>query len=365
MKRRQFLKTASIAAAGTAAVAAPAIAQSMPEVKWRVTTSFPRSLDTIHGAAETVAKYVSDATDGKFQMQVFAGGEIVPALQALDAVSAGTVEACHTCLYYYWGKDPTFAFGTAVPFGLSSRQQNAWMLFGGGEQLMNEFLVPYKVNNFTAGNTGTQMGGWFRKEVSKPSDLDGLKMRIGGFGGAVLQKLGAVPQQIAGGDIYPSLEKGTIDAAEWIGPYDDEKLGFNKVAPFYYYPGWWEGGAMINFCTNLDKFNALPKHYQAALRAATAYANVEMQAKYDAGNVPALKRLVAAGTKLRPFSPEIMEACWKAANDVYAEINAKNDKFKKVYESWNKFLGEQKQWFRVAEQTYDNFNLTATRSKKG
>jgi TRAP-type mannitol/chloroaromatic compound transport system substrate-binding protein len=362
MKRRQFLKTAGLAAAGTAAVAAPAIAQSAPEVKWRVTTSFPRSLDTIHGAAETVAKYVSDATDGKFQMQVFAGGEIVPALQALDAVSNGTVEACHTCLYYYWGKDPTFAFGTAVPFGLSSRQQNAWMLFGGGEQLMNEFLAPYKVNNFTAGNTGTQMCGWFRKEVAKPSDLDGLKMRIGGFGGAVLQKLGAVPQQIAGGDIYPSLEKGTIDAAEWIGPYDDEKLGFNKVAPFYYYPGWWEGGAMINFCTNLDKFNALPKNYQAILRAATAYANVEMQAKYDAGNVPALKRLVAAGTKLRPFSPEIMEACWKAANEVYADINAKNDKFKKVFDSYMNFRNDEYLWWQVAEFNYDNF-IIRQRSK--
>ena len=362
MKRRQFLKTASIAAAGTAAVAAPAIAQSSPEVKWRVTTSFPRSLDTIHGAAETVAKYVSDATDGKFQMQVFAGGEIVPALQALDAVSNGTVEACHTCLYYYWGKDPTFAFGTAVPFGLNSRQQNAWMMFGGGEQLMNEFLEPYKVNTFVAGNTGTQMGGWFRKEVSKPSDLDGLKMRIGGFGGAVLQKLGAVPQQIAGGDIYPSLEKGTIDAAEWIGPYDDEKLGFNKVAPFYYYPGWWEGGAMINFCTNLDKFNALPKNYQSILRAATAYANVEMQAKYDAGNVPALKRLVAAGTKLRPFSPEIMEACWKAATEVYNDLNAKNDKFKKVYDSYMNFRNDEYLWWQVAEFNYDNF-IIRQRSK--
>ena len=362
MKRRQFIKTAGLAAAGTAAIAAPAIAQSSPEVKWRVTTSFPRSLDTIHGAAETVAKYVSDATDGKFQMQVFAGGEIVPALQALDAVSNGTVEACHTCLYYYWGKDPTFAFGTAVPFGLSSRQQNAWMMFGGGEQLINEFLAPYKVNNFTAGNTGTQMGGWFRKEVNKPADLDGLKMRIGGFGGAVLQKLGAVPQQIAGGDIYPSLEKGTIDAAEWIGPYDDEKLGFNKVAPFYYYPGWWEGGAMINFCTNLDKFNALPKAYQSILRAATAYANVEMQAKYDAGNVSALKRLVSAGTKLRPFSPEIMEACWKAATEVYADLNGKNAKFKKVYDSYMNFRNDEYLWWQVAEFNYDNF-LIRQRSK--
>jgi TRAP-type mannitol/chloroaromatic compound transport system substrate-binding protein len=357
MKRRQFLKTAGIAAAGSAVIAAPAIAQSAPEIKWRLTSSFPRSLDTIYGAAEIISKYVAEATDNKFQIQVFAGGEIVPALQALDAVQNGTVEACHTCLYYYWGKDPTFAFGTAVPFGLNSRQQSAWMYNGGGTDLLNEFLQPYNVNNFLAGNTGTQMGGWFRKEISKPADFDGLKMRIGGFGGAVLQKLGAVPQQIAGGDIYPSLEKGTIDAAEWIGPYDDEKLGFNKVAPFYYYPGWWEGGAMLNLVTNIDKYNQLPKSYQAILKAASAAATVETQAKYDHGNVAALKRLVTAGTKLRPFSPEIMEACWKAANEVYSELNAKNAKFKKVHDSYMAFRNDEYLWWQVAEFNYDNFMI--------
>ena len=357
MKRRQFLKAAGLGAAGSAAIAAPAIAQSAPEIKWRLTSSFPRSLDTIYGAAEIVSKYVAEATDNKFQIQVFAGGEIVPALQALDAVQNGTVEACHTCLYYYWGKDPTFAFGTAVPFGLNSRQQSAWMYNGGGTELMNEFLSSYGVNNFLAGNTGTQMGGWFRKEISKPSDFDGLKMRIGGFGGAVISKLGAVPQQIAGGDIYPSLEKGTIDAAEWIGPYDDEKLGFNKVAPFYYYPGWWEGGAMLNLVTNVEKYNQLPKSYQAILKAASAAATVETQAKYDHGNVAALKRLVGAGTKLRPFSPEVMEACWKAANEVYSEINAKNPKFKKVYDSAMAYRNDEYLWWQVAEFNYDNFMI--------
>ena len=222
---------------------------------------------------------------------------------------------------------------------------------------MNEFLEPYKVNNFLAGNTGTQMGGWFRKEISKPADFDGLKMRIGGFGGAVLQKLGAVPQQIAGGDIYPSLEKGTIDAAEWIGPYDDEKLGFNKVAPFYYYPGWWEGGAMLNLVTSVEKYNQLPKSYQTILKAASAAATIETQAKYDHGNVAALKRLVGAGTKLRPFSPEVMEACWKAANEVYAELTAKNPKFKKVYDSHMAYRNDEYLWWQVAEFNYDNFMI--------
>ena len=228
----------------------------------------PKGYDTIYGAAETFSRMVAEMTDNRFQVQSFAGGEIVPALQALDAVQNGTVEACHTAMYYYWGKDPTFAFGTAVPFGLNSRQEDAWMYHGGGIDLFNEFLKDYNVYGLPGGNTGCQMGGWFRKEIRTVADLNGLKFRIGGFAGAVLQKLGVVPQQIAGGDIYPALEKGTIDAAEWVGPYDDEKLGFNKVAPVYHYPGWWEGGAMLHFGFGVEKFNALPKNYKAILTAA-------------------------------------------------------------------------------------------------
>ncbi|MFL6933727.1 MAG: TRAP transporter substrate-binding protein, partial [Xanthobacteraceae bacterium] len=241
MKRREFLKSAGIGLTASA-VAAPAIAQSTPEIKWRLTSSFPKSLDTLWGAAETFAKYVGESTDNKFQVQTFAAGEIVPGLQAADAVSNGTVEACHTATYYYIGKDPTFALFCAVPFGLNSRQQNAWFYDGDGLKLMNDFTKKYNLYNLLAGNTGCQMGGWFRKEVKTPQDFSGLKFRIGGFAGKVMAKLGAVPQQIAGGDIYPALEKGTIDAAEWVGPYDDEKLGFVKVAPHYYFPGWWEGG---------------------------------------------------------------------------------------------------------------------------
>src|SRR5947209_1686124 len=229
MKRRQFLIAAGTGLAA-AAIAKPAIAQSAPQIKWRLTSSFPKSLDTIFGAAEVFAKAVAEATDNKFQIQTFAAGEIVPGLQAADAVTNGTVEMCHTASYYYVGKDPTFAFGTAVPFGLNSRMQNAWQFFGGGQDLMNEFYKKYNIFATPCGNTGAQMGGWFRKEIKEPSDFGGLKMRIGGYAGRVIQKLGAVPQQLAGGDIYPALEKGTIDAAEWVGPYDDEKLGFNKVA---------------------------------------------------------------------------------------------------------------------------------------
>src|SRR5215510_12321459 len=216
MKRRQFLRTAGLATAASV-VAKPAIAQSMPELKWRLTSSFPKSLDTLYGAAEAFAKAVAEASDNKFQIQVFAAGEIVPGLQAADAVQSGTVEMCHTASYYYFGKDPTFAFGTAVPFGLNSRMQTAWMYFGGGMELMNDHYKKFNIYGIPAGNTGAQMGGWFRKEIKEVSDLNGLKMRIGGFAGRVISKLGVVPQQIAGGDIYPALEKGTLDACEWVG----------------------------------------------------------------------------------------------------------------------------------------------------
>src|SRR5947207_4099646 len=245
MKRRQFLQTAGTGLAATA-IASPAIAQSTPETKWRLTSSFPKSLDTIYTGAEIFAKAIAEATDNKLQIQVFAAGELVPGLQAADAVTNGTVEMCHTASYYYVGKDPTFAFGTAVPFGLNSRMQTAWMYHGGGMDLMNEFYKKHNIFAIPAGNTGAQMGGWFRKEIKEVEDLKGLKFRIGGFAGRALAKLGVVAQQIAGGDIYPALEKGTIDAAEWVGPYDDEKLGFHKVAQYYYYPVLWEGWSMIH-----------------------------------------------------------------------------------------------------------------------
>src|ERR1700681_2214280 len=294
MERRSFLKNTGLAGI-LAAGSAPAIAQTPGEVKWRLASSFPKSLDTIYGAAEVISKRVASATNNKFQIQVFAGGEIVPPFGVVDAVQNATVQCCHTAPYYFFGKDPTFAFGCAIPFGMNARQQNAWMLHGGGRQLYNDFLKDYNIVSFGAGNTGAQMGGWFRKEIKTVADLKGLKMRIGGAGGLPLTKLGVVPQQIPGGDIYPALEKGTIDAAEWVGPYDDEKLGFFKVAKNYYYPGWWEGQTQASDYINLGQWNELPKTYQAILAAACAETQSWMLGKYDAENVPALRRLVANG----------------------------------------------------------------------
>jgi TRAP-type mannitol/chloroaromatic compound transport system substrate-binding protein len=352
------LQATAVGAASTA-VAAPAIAQSMPEVKWRLQSGFPKSLDTIYGAAEVISKFVSEATDGKFQIQPFAAGEIVGTPQIADAVGGGTVELGHTCSYYYFGKDPTFAIGTALPFGLNARQQNAWLYHGGGNDLLNEFYAKHNLYGMPAGNTGVQMGGWFRKEIKTVQDLQGLKMRIAGLAGQVMAKLGVVPQQIPGGDIYPSLERGTIDAAEWVGPYDDEKLGFSKVAPYYYYPGFWEGGPSIHLFVNQAKWKELPKAYQAILTTASSYANNDMLAKYDARNPAALRRLLGAGTQLRPFSQEILEAAYKAANEVYDEVSGKNADFKKVYESVRGFRNEEYLWFQVAEYAFDTFMIRA------
>src|SRR4028118_1471184 len=301
MKRRQFLSAAATSlAAGT--LAKPAIAQSMPDVRWRLSSTFPKSLDTLYGASESLARYVSEATDGKFQIQPFAAGEIVGTFQAFDAVSNGTVEMVHGPGYYFLGKDPAFAVFSDIPFALNARQKNAWLYQAGGNDLVNQFLAKYNVHAIPGGNTGTQMGGWYRKEITTVAGLQGLKFRIAGIAGQVMAKLGAVPQQISGGDIYPALERGTIDAAEWVGPYDDEKLGFAKVAPFYYYPGFWEGGPTIHAMINKAKWEELPKTYKAVVQSACARVMVDMVAKDDAQN-PAAPRRLAAGGAPRPPLP--------------------------------------------------------------
>ncbi|MFB2532292.1 TRAP transporter substrate-binding protein [Paracoccus sp. p4-l81] len=367
MDRRSFLTRATVGgatAAAAGALAAPALAQSAPKVTWRLTSSFPKSLDTIYGGAEVLSKMLSEATDGNFQLQVFAAGEIVPGLQAADAASAGTVEACHTVGYYNWGKDPAWAVGAAVPFALPARGHNAWLYHGGGNDLYNEFVGANGLYALPGGNTGVQMGGWFRKEINTLDDMKGLKMRIGGFAGKVMEKLGVVPQQIAGGDIYPALEKGTIDGAEWVGPYDDEKLGFYKVAPYYYYPGWWEGGPTVHFMFNKAKFEELPAAYKALLHTACQAADADMLQKYDYKNPAALKNLVASGAQLRPFTEEVLNACYDAANGVYDELVASNPAFAKLWESIKAFRADYYLNAQVAEYNYDTFMMIQQRNGK-
>ena len=354
MDRRSIIKHAGIAGV-LAAGAAPAV-HAQAAIRWRLASSFPKSLDTIYGGADVFSKAVKAMSGGKFEISVHAGGELMPPFGVVDGVQQGTVEMCHTVPYYFYGKNPAFALGSAVPFGFNARQMNAWMLHGNGRKLMNEFYGGFNMISFAGGNTGTQMGGWFRKEIKSPADFKGMKMRLGGgLIGEVMQKLGAVPQSIPGGEIYQALEKGTLDAAEWVGPYDDQKLGFNKVAPFYYYPGWWEGGPEVDFFVNRKAFDGLSAENKAIIEAATNVAHVDMLAKYDAMNPKALKQLVAAKTKVLPFSQAVMDASFKASMEVFAENDAKSPEWKKIYADMRAFQRDQILWFRFAEARYDTF----------
>jgi TRAP-type mannitol/chloroaromatic compound transport system substrate-binding protein len=358
MKRRSFVGQAGLAgilAAGTA----PAVIAAEANVRWRLASSFPKSLDTIFGAAEVFAKKIGEMSSGKFQISIHAAGELMPAFGVVDGVKNRTVEIAHTAPYYFVGKDETFAIGSAIPFGLNSRQMSAWMYEGNGLSLMREFYAQYDIINFPGGNTGAQMGGWYRKPIKGLADMKGLKMRIAGFAGRVVERLGAVPQNLPGGEIYQALEKGTIDAAEWVGPYDDQKLGFHKVAPYYHFPGWWEGGPQLDFYINRKAFEALSSEYKAMVEAAASHAHVEMQARYDARNPQALKQLVAAKTQLVQFPKPVLDAAFKASMEIYSELNASNPNWRKVYADYAKFRADQNLWFRFNEATFDRYMQSA------
>jgi TRAP-type mannitol/chloroaromatic compound transport system substrate-binding protein len=362
MKRRKFLQQAAVGGLLAPALGTPAVAQSEPNVRWRLAASWPKSLDTLFGSVEDLCRRVSQLTEKRFEIQAFAGGEIVPPLQVMDAVQNGSVDCCHTLTAFYIGKNPAFAFDSGVAFGLNNRQQNAWLYYGGGLELLRELFKKNGLVQIPCGNVGVQMGGFYRKEINSIDDLKGLKFRIGGLGGTILARLGVVPQQIPTADIYAALERGTIDAAEWIGPYDDEKLGLHRVARFYYYPGWWEGSAMLHNFINIDKWNSLTPAYKAVVRTASEMANTWMQSKYDAVNPAALRRLLAGGAKLMPFSTPVLEACLSAALELYHEVSAANPAFKKVYESMIAFRGDQYLWWQVAEYSNDTF-LIRNRTK--
>ena len=354
MDRRSIIKQAGIAGVLAAGIAPAVHAQAT--VRWRLASSFPKSLDTIFGSAEMFAKTVRALSGGKFEVSVHAAGELMPAFGVVDALQSSTIEMAQTAPYYYTGKNSIFAFGCAVPFGLTARQMDAWMDHGNGRKLMDAFYANYNIKSRSAGNTGTQMGGWYRKEIKTVADLKGLKFRMGGgLFGEAMQKLGVVPQNMPAGDVYQALEKGTLDATEFVGPYDDEKLGFNKVAPFYYYPGWWEGGAELEFFINAKAYAALPAEFQAIVDAATTVAARAMTAKYDAFNPIALKRLVAAKTQLKAFPKEIMDAGYKASMEVFAEHEAKSPEFKTIHQDMRAFQRDQLLWARYSELRFDNY----------
>jgi len=354
MDRRSIIKNAGLAGVLAAGIA-PAVVHAQANIRWRLTSGFPKALDTIYGAAETFARKVKDMTGGKFEISVHAAGELVPMPGLVDAVQNGTVEMGHTASYYYFGKNDAFAMGCAIPFGLNSRQMTAWCYDGNGLKLMREFFSNYGFTSFPMGNTGAQMGGWYRKEIKTVADMKGLKFRVGGFAGKVTARLGTVSQNIPGGEIYQALEKGTIDAAEWVGPYDDQKLGFFKVAPFYHYPGWWEGGPQLDLYVNQKAFDTLSGEYKAIIESAAAFAHTEMQAKYDARNPGALKELVGNKVKLVPFPKPVLDAAYKEAMALYSELSASNPAFKKIYDDYSNFRRESNLWFRFTEARFDSF----------
>jgi TRAP-type mannitol/chloroaromatic compound transport system substrate-binding protein len=357
MKRREMIQSSLIGATALATACGGPNQQAGPSVhttervRWRLASSFPRSLDTLYGSAEVLAKRVSEMTNGQFEIMVHPGGELVPPLEVMEAVQQGSIQIGHTASYYYIGKNPALAFDCCVPFGLSARQQAAWLNHE-GQDLTRELFSDFNIINFPAGNTGTQMGGWFKNQVNGLADLQGLKMRIPGMGGKVMSEMGVAVQTLAGGEIYTALERGAIDATEWVGPYDDEQLGFYKVAKLYYYPGWWEPGPSLSFYVNQGEWAKLSAEYKAIFQAAAREAELTMLARYDIQNPQALSRLIGEGVQVIPFADDILRKAKEISIQLLEENAANDAAYAKVFVSWKKAQSDMFQWFNKAEALY-------------
>jgi TRAP-type mannitol/chloroaromatic compound transport system substrate-binding protein len=371
VQRRGLLRAAATAGvgAGTAGLLSacrirradgPAVS-SLPEVRWRMATSWPHSLDTIYGGAETISARVNALSGGRFRIQPYAAGELVPGLEVLDAVQNGSVECGHTASYYYLGKNPALAFGTAVPFGLTAQQQNAWLHAAGGLEAINRLYADFGVLSFPAGNTGAQMGGWFKRRLDGVASLRGLKMRIPGLGGKVMATLGVNVQVLPGGEIYLALDRGAIDAAEWTGPYDDEKLGLHRAARYYYYPGWWEPGPTLTALVNRSAWQRLPSEYQAMFATACCEANLTMLSRYDSLNAEALQRLQKGSTQLEFYGDAILSAARDASEALFADIGRGDAAFAALYKEWGQFRRQVQDWNRINELSFANFSFAKPR----
>jgi len=366
IKRRDFIRKAGTGAAGVAALGAcgagegPSVGSDGagidgPRVNWRLATSFTPTVDLLHGAGVRVAQRVSDLTGGNFTMRVYAAGEIVPGLQVMDAVMQGTIQCGVSPGYYYIGKHPALAFDTAIPFGLTTRQQYAWMMHGGGLELLNEIYADFGIISFPCNSTGGQMGGWFRQPVNSLSELRGLRFRIPGIGGEIMSRLGVTVQNLAQPEIYPALERGAIDATEWVGPYDDEKLGLQQIAKNYYYPGWWEPGVTMGLLISLNAYNELPPAYQEILQSVCGETFANRLSAYDDANPRAMRRLIEDhGVTVREFAPDIMDAAWRESNAYLEEQSAGNESFRQIYESYRDFRDVQWSYARGNELAYQN-----------
>ena len=360
--RRDFLRRAGLAAAAGATLTA--CGQRAPEgaagpsaaaqrFEWKMVTSWPPNFPGLGAAAARLGERITAASGGRLTVKVFGGGELVPPFEVFDAVSRGTAEMGHAAAYYWKGKSEAAPFFCAVPFGLNAQEMNGWLTHGGGLELWRELYAKFDLVPFPAGNTGVQMAGWFNREITGVADLKGLKMRIPGLGGEVMARVGAVPVSLPGGEIFTALQSGAIDAAEWVGPYNDLAFGLHRVAKFAYYPGWQEPGPTLEAIFNKAAFDALPDDLKAIVDACCAAVNDEMLAEYTARNQQALDSLVREhGTQLRRLPDDVLGALKRAADDVLDNL-ANSDPFaRRAWNSIRAFRAQAQAWHSVSEEAY-------------
>ena len=359
MKRRDFMIVGGVAPLLVPAhVVQAQTGAAAATLSWSLASSFPPVLDTIYGGGERFAKTVETLSEGKFKITILPLGKPIAPFGVFDAVSKGEVELGHTAGYYYVAKDKALAFDTGVPFGLTARQQNAWVMEGGGMALLRALFAKYNIVNFPAGNTGTQMGGWFNKRIERADDFAGLKMRIAGLGGQIMKSLGADTVTLPGSEIVAAMKDKKIDAAEWVGPYDDEKLGLPKVAKYYYYPGWWEPSTTLSIYINKPKFDALSPHYKSIIEMAAAETNMWMMAAYDTRNADAYRRLVSTGQYIDSFPDAHLGRAFDKATELYKAESASNPEFKTLYGALLKFRLNVVRWHNTAEAAMQNTTAT-------
>ncbi len=349
MQRREFLTTAAV---GTA-LAPPAFAQT--PIRWKMVTTWPKNFPGLGTGAEYLAKIINEMSGGRLEVRVFGAGELVPALESFDAVMKGTAEMGHGAAYYWKGKSEAAQFFAAVPYGLTAQEMNAWFYHGGGQALWDEVYAEFGLLGMSAGNTGVQMAGWFRKEINSIEDLKGLKMRIPGLGGEVLQRAGGTPVLLAGGEIFQALQSGTIDATEWVGPYNDLAFGLHRAAKFYYYPGWHEPGTTLETFVNKAAFEKLPADLQAVVRYAAQAATLDMLSDLTHQNNQALTTLVTQHeVQLRKLPDDVLKTLRDLSDAVVAEVAEKDALSRKVYEAYLAFREQAIAWHDVSERAYLN-----------
>lgn len=329
--------------------------QTQTRYEWKMVTSWPKNFPGLGTAPERFAKSVTEMSQGRLTVKVFGAKELVPPLGVFDAVSNGSAEMGHTAAYYWKGKSPAAPFFTAIPFGMTAQEMNAWLYYGGGMELWRKLYAKFNLVPLAGGNTGVQMAGWFNREINSLADIKGLKMRIPGIGGEVFTRAGGTAVNIAGGDLYTSLKTGVIDATEWVGPYNDLALGFYEVAKYYYYPGWHEPGPTLELTVNKQAFESLPKDLQTIVEVAARAANQDMLDEYTARNNAALQKLVNEHkVQLKRLPDDVMAKLKALSKEVMAELVAEDADAKEVYDSYYQFAEGVKQYHRISEKAYLN-----------